>query len=1252
MVYPDGTQHRFDNDTSRLMEIVTPAGQSTTLAYDTATGQRLESVTGPYGHQLTFQYDATTGLLDTVTDPATNLIDIDHELVPGSTTAYRLTEVTYPDQTTRTYHYEDATHLTFVTGMTDENGERITTYSYHPDGKAASTERSGGVERTTFEYEDVDDGQGGLQRKTTVTDARGEARVYFFRENNGRYLPESVAKAGDTKRRDYDARGRRTQVIDERSIVTESEWDEFHRTAVTEAFGTPLARTTEYDYLADEHALATTLSRPSVSAVATDRFTTAIDYAGTLLPHTMTLSGHRPDGTAVTRTTTHTYYTPANSQYLDGLLHQMDGPRPGALDVTTYTYYDCHTGAECGQLKTVTDAAGHVTFYNAYDAHGRLTERVTPNDLITLTEYDLRGRVTNVRHQSGAGAPERVTNYTYEPNGNLAHVSDADGVEVSYDYNAALQLTQVVDDLGQSMTYDYDLNGNRTVEQSMATDGVTVKRHREQRYDTRDRLEYVDQGGDATTAFGITQNHYDPAGNLTAVTDPNHRVTDYRYDVLERLDQQLEPLVQGARPETLYGYDVHDRLTSVRDARLNTTTYVYDDLGNQLSEDSPDAGLMTYTHDDAGNVKTRTDARGVVTTYDYDGLNRLTNVAYSSHPSENVTYTYDDPLVAHSAGRLTRVSNDGATLDYEYDAQGHVTQVTQTVDQVTHAVTYTYTYTYTYTDANRPQTITYPSGRIVSYGYDDAGQVQTVLATVDGQVVALGHTGVYLPFGDLAFMQRGNQIPQLRTYDLDYRLNLNLSTGALRQLVTWDPASNVNALFDLDDTDRTQLFGYDDLDRLTFAASNSDAQRVYGYDELGNRELELVDSAPVITVNDPNSNQIATVSTHPHPYVFDAAGYLTTGGAHGGVFTYNDAGRLSHASVPALDTETDYRYNALGQRTQKAVTSGNPSVTTTTRFVYNLAGQLIAETDEAGVVQREYIYLNGEPFARIDPGTPSSVYYFHTDQLGTPRVMTDDTGQVVWQSTMEPFGTVTVTPSSTVDNPLRFPGQYVDDETGLHYNYHRYYDPSTGRYLRSDPIGLNGGINTYAYAAGNPLRNIDPFGLNCITRDGRFTCALPNGPAFTIPAPMKAPSKIGPRQRDYHYYRVSEDLRGADPECVFRKLVEAPTPSSNPMPALPDGQRNNAPALFWDVNIVTSYLTRDASSGMPIVVNAAGRNDGSAFGPGYVARWVENGKVYTGGEGLDWWQSPNAFGQKSQDFGNWYIWNRDLQRKIDECLCQ
>jgi len=122
------------------------------------------------------------------------------------------------------------------------------------------------------------------------------------------------------------------------------------------------------------------------------------------------------------------------------------------------------------------------------------------------------------------------------------------------------------------------------------------------------------------------------------------------------------------------------------------------------------------------------------------------------------------------------------------------------------------------------------------------------------------------------------------------------------------------------------------------------------------------------------------------------------------------------------------------------------------------------------------------PMARALPNNAGKVYYVHNDPLGTPQALTDESGTVVWKADYDPFGKATVNEDPDGDGNrvtlnVRFPGQYYDQETGLHYNYFRYYDPATGRYLASDPIGLRGSLNTYAYVDANPINAIDPSGL-------------------------------------------------------------------------------------------------------------------------------------------------------------------------------
>ena len=147
-----------------------------------------------------------------------------------------------------------------------------------------------------------------------------------------------------------------------------------------------------------------------------------------------------------------------------------------------------------------------------------------------------------------------------------------------------------------------------------------------------------------------------------------------------------------------------------------------------------------------------------------------------------------------------------------------------------------------------------------------------------------------------------------------------------------------------------------------------------------------------------------------------------------------------------------------------------------TVFVYDFDGNLVAESSIAGTISSEYLYMGSNRLAMADVSS-GNLYYYNNNYLGTPLLMTDSNGNVVWDADYQPFGGADVNTNSSVVNNFRFAGQYFDEETGLHYNYFRYYDPKTGRYLTPDPIGLLGGINLFAFASNNPINRTDPFGL-------------------------------------------------------------------------------------------------------------------------------------------------------------------------------
>jgi RHS repeat-associated protein len=287
--------------------------------------------------------------------------------------------------------------------------------------------------------------------------------------------------------------------------------------------------------------------------------------------------------------------------------------------------------------------------------------------------------------------------------------------------------------------------------------------------------------------------------------------------------------------------------------------------------------------------------------------------------------------------------------------------------------------------------------------------------------------------------------------------------------------------------DLSQVFSYDNLNRLVSATLAAGQTRGYSYDANGNRTTAVV-NASTTTYNYPGTSHKLTSLTGgtSRSFTYDNAGNTTA--SAGITYVYDGRGRMKQAG------STTYLVNGLGQRVKK----GAPD----TYFAYDEAGHLVGEYDSTGALIQELVWLGDTPVASIRPGNPTGYvfYYIWTDLLDTPRMITDVSNQARWTWTHdEPFGN-----SAPNENPaslgafafnLRFPGQYYDAETGLHYNYFRDYDPRIGRYIESDPIGLAGGLNSFAYVMGNPIPVSDSEGLSPETNPDIQRLVAQLGPA-------------------------------------------------------------------------------------------------------------------------------------------------------------
>ncbi|EMP5645995.1 RHS repeat protein, partial [Pseudomonas aeruginosa] len=578
-----------------------------------------------------------------------------------------------------------------------------------------------------------------------------------------------------------------------------------------------------------------------------------------------------------------------------------------------------------------------------------------------------------------------------------------------------------------------------------------------------------------------------------------------------------------------------DNLTEVKDPRGVTTRYEYDGLGNLTRLVSPDSGTTTFEHDAAGNVIRRTDARGTVTEYRYDALNRLVERRSPSDPSLDVQYRYDLTADGNMGiGRLGAIEGARDSLVYRYDERGNLVEQVRSIrlDQQTLLDRVTYRYD----AANQLLEIGYPSGLAIGYPRNAGGQVASVtLAVGDKAPSPLVGQIAYLPFGPLQRLTWGNGIALSREYDQDYQL-LRQKVGPWQSDYQHDANGNIQQ-------HRHSLWGtldyqYDPLDRLT-EERGVQGGRSYAYDAVGNRTQRSDNPASGGTASSqdyqyaPDSNRLTAIGAQA--VTSDAAGNLTQDRA-ARKLAYDAQGRLQSVSLDGQQV-AEYRYNALGQRIVKLTPE---SVTT---YLYGPDGQLLGEAEHDGSGRKlraqYYLWLDSLPLATIDAdydaqgkvGNPT-LLYLHGDHLDTPRLATDASGQIAWQWQSDAFGRGEALSQGSTQVNLRFPGQYYDAESGLHYNYFRDYDPETGRYVESDPVEtlrklnnpemtfLNSGESilqgtpywehgftpnhNYTYSDNNPTAKIDKHGLSpsptdnlIYTPDTNCTCTLECKKKFT-----------------------------------------------------------------------------------------------------------------------------------------------------------
>ena len=747
-----------------------------------------------------------------------------------------------------------------------------------------------------------------------------------------------------------------------------------------------------------------------------------------------------------------------------------DGPRTDVSDITTYHYYapdaSCtggHFGCR-GQVASVTNALGHATDITHYNAHGQPEEIYDANDLVTTLAYDNRQRLTTKTVGS------EVTSYQYDNVGQVKRITSPDTSYLNFTYDAAHRLTAIADNLGNRIQYTLDNIGNRTQEEIFdSTNNLAQRKTRE--FDALNRL-WKDIGAQSQ----MTQYQYDAQGNLKQISDPLQHTTQFQFDTLNRLTQTIS----ASNHTTQQQYNNIDQVTQVTDPKSVATTYNTNSFGDVIQEISQDRGTTTYTYDSAGNIKTITDARGVKHTYAWDALNRPTKRTHTTVTGvpniAALTWSYDSG--ANGIGRLTGMTDSSGTTAYSYDAHGRLLTKTQVAKFS--ALSFTQSLSYQFDAAGRIQQVTYPSGAQIATTYGADGRPSEL--RINGNTLISNIT--YHPFGEPKSWVWGNGQTYTRSFDLDGRLKTH-PMGSDTRTLTFDDASRITQTTDTNPI-YNRSFDYDINNRLTNQSDNT-SFKIWSYDANSNRTQYEAGSATYAYTIANNSNRLQTVSGPvAKTYTYDAAGNPLSDGQT--TFTWDAGGKLA-TTLRSGKTHT-YKYNARDQRISK-----NGPLSVRNFFFYDENDQLIGEYKDNvststptndWLVLQETVWLDDIPVAVIKKTTATSaiqIHYVHADHLNTPRVIVNSSNTTIWRwDNVHAFGANL--PFEDPDNNgqtfeynSRFPGQYFDKETNLHYNYFRYYEPETGRYISPDPIGLAGGMNVYGYVAGNPISFIDPLGL-------------------------------------------------------------------------------------------------------------------------------------------------------------------------------
>ncbi|WP_406161089.1 polymorphic toxin type 30 domain-containing protein [Streptomyces sp. NBC_01005] len=708
------------------------------------------------------------------------------------------------------------------------------------------------------------------------------------------------------------------------------------------------------------------------------------------------------------------------------------------------------------RLLSRTDPLGHV-IRSTYDEDGRMAVVERPDRRQARTEYNELGLPIRI-----IGTDGNVTRQTFDERGNRTSVTESSGATTAFTYDDTGTLSSVTDPLGHTSMVASDRAG---LPLSITDPLGAVTRYERDAFGRAvsiadplgavTRLEWTVEGKLARRIEpdGSTQVwRYDGEGNCLSHTDAMGGATCFEYTVFDLLRARTGPddvryefthdtnlrLTEVTNPQALawtYTYDPAGRLVVETDFDDRTLTYVYDAAGRLTSRTNTLAQTVTYEHNALGQV-VRKDAAGAVTAFEYDIFDEL---AAATGPDATLVRLRD------RFGCLKSDTVNGRTLSFTHDALGRRTGRTT------------------------------PGGAVSSWSYDAAGRRDSL--TASGRTLTFTHDAL----GRETSRTMDGFASLTSSFDVMGRLMAQeITAGGGRRLqhraYAYRPDGNLVGIADA--LSGTRRFDLDAAGRVTAVHATRWTER-YAYDEAGNQ------------------TEASWPPTHPSHESTGPRTYTGTGITRAGSVRYeHDAQgrtvlrqktRLSRkpetwryawdaedrlASVATPDgTVWRYAYDPLGRRISKQ------SPLETVHFTWDGA-TLCEQTTEDTTLTWDYAGLRPLTQTERRHGSNDDRFFaIVTDLIGTPTELVDESGALAWRTRTTLWGTTTWTRDATGYTPLRFPGQYFDRESELHYNFFRYYDPESARYLTPDPLGLTPADNPVTYVH-NPHTWSDPLGLS------------------------------------------------------------------------------------------------------------------------------------------------------------------------------